>query len=68
MIIIFYELTPIKLIEGLKPDIIFKGKDYEINEVIGSELIKKWNGKVKLVPLIKGNSTSNIVKRIKDGS
>ena len=68
LIIIFYELTPIKLIEGLKPDIIFKGKDYEINEVIGSELIKKWNGKVKLVPLIKGNSTSNIVKRIKDGS
>ena len=68
LIIIFYELTPIKLIEGLKPDIIFKGKDYKINEVIGSELIRKWNGKVKLVPLIKGNSTSNIVKRIKDGS
>ena len=68
LIIIFYELTPIKLIEGLKPDIIFKGKDYKINEVIGSELIRKWNGKVKLVPLIRGNSTSNIVKRIKDGS
>ncbi|MAZ07687.1 MAG: D-glycero-beta-D-manno-heptose-7-phosphate kinase [Rickettsiales bacterium] len=68
LIIIFYELTPIKLIESLKPDIIFKGKDYKISDVVGSESIKKWNGKVKLVPLIKGNSTSNIVKRIKDGS
>ena len=68
MIIIFYELTPIKLIEVLEPDIIFKGKDYKIRDVVGSESIKKWNGKVKLVPLTKGNSTSNIIKRITDGS
>ena len=67
LIIIFHELTPIKLVDGLKPDIIFKGKDYKIKDVVGSESVKKWNGKVKLIPLIKGNSTSNIIKRIKNG-
>lgn len=68
MIVVFDELTPIKLIKHLKPHILFKGKDYKLDQVVGSEEIKSWGGKVMLIDYESGKSTSNIIRRIKDGS
>ena len=65
-IIIFNEETPIKLIKKIKPNIIFKGDDYTLNEVVGSKEIKKWNGKIILIKCVKGKSTSNIIRKIKN--
>ena len=60
-VIIFDEETPIKLIESIKPDFLIKGSDYKIDEVVGHKEIKKWGGKVKLIELLKGRSSSNII-------
>ena len=65
-ILIFNEETPINLIEKIKPNIIFKGDDYSINEVVGSKEMKKWGGQVKLIKCVKGKSTSNIIRKIKN--
>ncbi len=68
LIVVFEDLTPIKLIKTLKPNIIFKGKDYKLQEVVGYNEIQNWNGKVILVDYEKGKSTSNFIQRIKNGT
>ena len=67
-ILIFNEQTPINLIKKITPDIIFKGDDYKINEVVGNKEIKKWNGKVILIKCTKNKSSSKIIERIKNGT
>ncbi len=66
LIIVFNELTPLKLIKDLKPNFLFKGKDYKKKEVVGSKEIQNWNGKTILINYEKEKSTSNIIKRIKN--
>jgi D-beta-D-heptose 7-phosphate kinase/D-beta-D-heptose 1-phosphate adenosyltransferase len=63
-IVEFREQTPIKLIKKIKPDILIKGGDYKENEIIGSDFVKKNKGKVKIIPFVKGFSSSNIIKKI----
>jgi len=65
-ILIFNEETPINLIKKIKPNIIFKGDDYSVKEVVGSEEMKKWGGQIKLIKCVKGKSTSNIIRKIKN--
>ena len=59
-VIIFDEDTPLEKIKKLKPNLIIKGGDYNIDNVSGNKLAK-----VIIFPLIKGASTSNIIKKIK---
>ena len=61
-IIIFHDDNPLKLIKDINPDILFKGADYKNKEIIGSEFIIKNGGKVKLIDILKGYSTTNIIK------
>ena len=65
-IIIFNEETPINLIKEIKPDILVKGADYKLNEVVGHNFIKEYGGEVKLVEIIKGHSSSNIIEKLKN--
>jgi len=60
-IIIFDEETPLEIIKNLEPDILIKGSDYSINNVIGKEYAKK----IMLFDLIQDKSTTNIIKKIK---
>ena len=60
----FDEDTPINLISSLKPDILVKGDDYKMDEVVGREIIESHGGKVELIPLMKGISTTRIIERI----
>jgi D-beta-D-heptose 7-phosphate kinase / D-beta-D-heptose 1-phosphate adenosyltransferase len=64
-VIIFNESTPIKLIEAIQPDVLIKGNDYTPKSVVGAKEIKKWKGKLYLVPLLEGKSSSKIIKKMK---
>ncbi len=63
-IVVFGEPTPLHLIKRIQPDILAKGSDYKKNQVVGYQEIKKWNGKIELVSIVPGRSTSAIIKKI----
>lgn len=62
---IFDETTPLELINLLKPDVLIKGGDWPEDKVVGRDEIKKWGGKLTLIPEIKGKSTTSIVDKIR---
>jgi len=62
LIVSFEEETPYEIIKFLKPDILVKGGDYRIDDVIGKEFVKE----VKIVPYLQGYSTTKIIERIKN--
>lgn len=64
-VIIFHEKTPLNLIKKIKPDILVKGGDYLNQEIVGSDDVLAWGGKVKLIDFLEGHSTTEIVKRFK---
>ena len=61
---IFHELTPMTLIEFIKPDVLIKGGDWEKEQVVGRKSVKRWGGRVVIIPEIKGSSTTNIIEKI----
>lgn len=63
-VVLFNETTPLRLIGELKPDVLVKGDDYKKNEVVGAKVVEKYGGEVRLVPVVPGFSTTNIVQRI----
>ena len=67
---IFHEDTPATLIEELRPDVLVKGGDYSADSVAGRETVIASGGRVVIIPLVTGHSSSNIIERIrraKDG-
>ncbi len=62
----FSDDTPLSLIQSVRPDILVKGDDYTVSEIAGSEDVLSYGGKVELVPLLKGYSTTDIIDRIKN--
>lgn len=56
--------TPLALIEALVPDVIVKGGDYTIDTVVGAETVQRAGGRVEIVPLAAGRSTSDLITRI----
>ena len=63
-VVLFDEATPLNLIKLIKPDLLFKGNDYKLKDVVGAKEMKKWGGKVTLIPIVKGRSTSKIIKKL----
>jgi len=68
MVTVFDEDTPLQLIESLRPDVLVKGADYSIDRVVGREVVEGFGGKVVLVPLAAGSSTTSIVQAIQKNS
>jgi len=64
LIVVFDEQTPYRIIRAIKPDFIFKGKDWKNKNVVGSDIVKKYGGRVILLPYLKGCSTTEILKKI----
>ena len=62
-IVLFKEDTPIRLIEAIRPDVIVKGGDYRPDEVVGADVVKAHGGRVEIVPLLEGRSTTRIIER-----
>jgi D-beta-D-heptose 7-phosphate kinase/D-beta-D-heptose 1-phosphate adenosyltransferase len=63
--VVFEEDTPLELIERIAPDVLVKGQDYELDDVVGREQVEARNGKVVLVSLLPGHSTSALIERVK---
>jgi rfaE bifunctional protein nucleotidyltransferase chain/domain len=63
-VISFEELTPIKLISLIKPDIHVKGGDYTVESLPESKLILEYGGNIKIINLVEGFSTTNVVNSI----
>ncbi len=64
-IVIFDEDTPFDLIAALIPDILVKGGDYKIEDIVGKEIVELNGGIVKTIPFVEGKSTTNIVEKMK---
>ena len=64
-VVLFSEETPINLISTLKPDMLAKGGDYEINTIVGHKVVQENGGQVILVPFVDGFSSTTIIDNIK---
>lgn len=68
LVTLFDEDTPLPLISLLRPDYLIKGADYTLATVVGADLVRAYGGKVILVPLEKGHSTTSIIARASAGA
>jgi len=63
MVVIFREDTPMALIEGFRPDVLMKGADYTKDKVVGGTFVESYGGRIELLPLREGYSSTQIIKK-----
>jgi D-glycero-beta-D-manno-heptose 1-phosphate adenylyltransferase len=66
LVILFSAETPLELIRAVRPDILVKGNDYEIKNIVGAKFVMENGGKVITLDLIDGVSTTGIINKIKN--
>jgi D-beta-D-heptose 7-phosphate kinase/D-beta-D-heptose 1-phosphate adenosyltransferase len=64
LVVIFAEDTPIPLLELLKPDLLVKGGDYTVDQVVGADLVRAYGGEVKVSRLVAGQSTTATIQKL----
>ena len=64
--ILFEDDTPLRLIEAVRPDVLVKGADWELDAIVGREFVEGRGGRVARIPLRPGLSTSTLVRRIRE--
>ena len=62
-VVVFAESTPLQLIEAIRPDVLVKGGDYTEESVVGAREVCAWGGRVELIPLVEGVSTSRVIAK-----
>lgn len=62
---LFGEETPVEIVGELKPDIHVKGGDYTLDRMLEAKVVQDYGGKVVLIPMVEGYSTTNIMERIR---
>jgi D-beta-D-heptose 7-phosphate kinase/D-beta-D-heptose 1-phosphate adenosyltransferase len=67
-VVIFDQDTPADIVRLVQPDILVKGADWPADQIVGRDTVEARGGKVVLVPVEQGHSTSAIVQRIRDSS
>ena len=65
-VVLFNEDTPLNLISSIKPDVLVKGGDYNISEIVGQHIVKKNDGEIVLIPFVDGFSSTGIIDKIKN--
>ncbi len=63
-IVFFEEETPYELIAFLQPNVLVKGNDYSLDQIIGNDIVKANGGEVKTIPFLKGYSTTSLINKI----
>ena len=63
-VVVFDEGTPLDLITALRPDIVAKGGDYSEETIVGAREVKSWGGRVVVIPLTPGHSTTSIIEKL----
>lgn len=61
----FDEDTPLEIIAEIRPDILVKGGDYDMDKLPETELVKSWGGHARALPFVQGYSTTQLVQRIR---
>ncbi len=64
-VVIFDESDPLQLITALQPDILVKGGDWAIDQIVGREIVEARGGVVKTIPLVPGLSTTRLLQHIR---
>ncbi|MFQ5955417.1 MAG: D-glycero-beta-D-manno-heptose-7-phosphate kinase [Kiloniellales bacterium] len=64
LIVVFGEDTPLELIRAIRPEVLVKGADYSIDQVVGADLVQGYGGRVLLAELAEGHSTSATIARM----
>ncbi|MGC2530510.1 MAG: D-glycero-beta-D-manno-heptose 1-phosphate adenylyltransferase [Candidatus Acidiferrum sp.] len=67
-VVIFNELTPREIIAKLLPDVLVKGDDWALDQIVGREEVERAGGIVQRVPILQGYSTTALVKKIREGA
>jgi D-beta-D-heptose 7-phosphate kinase/D-beta-D-heptose 1-phosphate adenosyltransferase len=65
LVVLFEQETPLELVRALRPDVLVKGSDYRIEQVVGAAEVQSWGGKVVLVDLQQGHSTTGTIRRMR---
>ena len=63
-VVVFGERDPLRLICTVKPHVLVKGSDWQIQKMVGAKEVKAWNGTVRRIPLLKGYSTTGCIKKL----
>jgi len=64
-VIAFDEDTPLELIKALRPDVLVKGGDYQVDDIVGAEEVRAWGGDVQVLPFVEGYSSTGIIERLR---
>ncbi|HEY2822776.1 MAG TPA: D-glycero-beta-D-manno-heptose 1-phosphate adenylyltransferase [Candidatus Acidoferrum sp.] len=67
-VVIFHEPTPRELISRLLPDVLVKGGDWALDQIVGREEVERAGGRVATVPVKAGHSTTEILRKIREGA
>jgi rfaE bifunctional protein nucleotidyltransferase chain/domain len=65
---VFEQDTPLELVLALHPDVLVKGGDYTPDTIVGRREVESWGGRVHVVPLTAGQSTTRIIEALRAGS
>ncbi|MEJ5286713.1 MAG: ADP-heptose synthase / D-glycero-beta-D-manno-heptose 7-phosphate kinase [Candidatus Kapaibacterium sp.] len=65
IVVVFEEDTPIELIKKVRPNVLVKGGDYTLEQIVGADLVKSTGGEVIVIPYVKDKSTTNLIEKLK---
>jgi rfaE bifunctional protein nucleotidyltransferase chain/domain len=65
VVCVFDTDTPLELIQAVSPDVLIKGGDYEIENIVGADFVKEYGGSVLTIPYIEGYSTTSLIEKLK---
>jgi D-beta-D-heptose 7-phosphate kinase/D-beta-D-heptose 1-phosphate adenosyltransferase len=68
IVVIFHEDTPMRLLEALRPDVLLKGANYTIEEVVGGDLVRHYGGEVVLVDVADIYTTNSAIAHLTKGT
>ena len=63
-VVVFEEDTPEKIIKKVKPDVLVKGGDYEISNIVGADFVQQNGGIVTTIPFVEGFSSTQIIEKL----
>ena len=66
-VVLFEEDTPFDLIKSINPDVLAKGADYKVEEIVGHDIVLESGGAVVPIDLVEGYSTTSIIEKMQNG-
>ena len=67
-VVLFDDDTPLALIAALQPDVLAKGADYALDQIVGADIVTARGGRVERVPLVEGYSTTGLIEKVTKGT